>query len=226
LPEPSHRFDFSGNGTQAFDTHSRSVARLSGGAQLDGAGAVRLPGQPGAMVELPDGLLDSLESFTLLMWVEPRSEACWQRAIDFLHVSMPPPDAPNTMMESLRTLLYLTPHGCRGSTVSPTLGYKRGDDVVHVWASSSTPLGRLVQLGLSFSSETQTLRLIRDGVIAGEATTRVSMHAIRHARAWVGRSSFDDDPPFDGTVTELRIYPLALAAEPLQSIFERGPDRL
>jgi hypothetical protein len=176
------------------------------------------------MVELPDGLLDSVEAFTLLMWVEARSEGCWQRAIDFQHVGMAPRDAPNTMMEPLRTLLYLTPHGCRDSTVNPTLGYRRGDDVVHVSTSSSIPLGQRVQLGMSYNSETQTLRLIRDGVIAGEMTTHVSMHAIRHARAWVGRSSFDDDPPFDGSVTELRIYPVALAAEPLLAIFERGPD--
>jgi hypothetical protein len=224
LPRPSHRFDFSGSGTTTFDALTRVPAQLVGGAKLDGVGAVDLHGDQGAAVELPDGLLADVEEFTLLAWVQLRSDDCWQRIVDFLYVSMPPPNAPSGAGQPSRTLLYLTPYGCVGPAMSPTVGYRQGDESVHLSGHSTVALQKTVQLGFSYNSRTQTLRLIQDGTIAIELVTPVNLHAIHHARGLVGRSSFDDDPAFDGKVFELRVYPVALDAEDLRAVFQQGPE--
>ena len=43
---------------------------------------------------------------------------------------------------------------------------------------------------------------------------------------WLGRSQFNDDPYFAGTIHELRIFRVARTAEQIDESYQAGPDDL
>jgi len=218
LPEPIRRYSFSGGGSHVVpDAAGGSDALLRGNAMLDGAGAVSLPGQGEGFVELPSDLLSEATSFTVLVWLSVRSDACWQRALDLLH-SQPSNAGP------LTTSLFLTPYGCPDG--SPMLGYVAGNANYHLSAESAFAAGDgLVQLGASYSARSQTLRLIVNGVVHQEQSVPVDVRTLHRARGVLGRSDFGD-PQLDGAITELRVYERRLEPPELAEIYARGPDAL
>lgn len=217
LPRPIHRYSFSGSGDAAHDEHGGADAIVEGNAQLDGQGAVSFPGQGYGVVTLPDGFLNGLTSFTVLLWLETRSQACWQRAIDLLDVhqdsNQDPPE---------RSSLYLTPYGCPDAL--PTLGYVDSTSRYHLISQTEITQSELVQLGMSFSSRSRTLRLIVNGVVEREQSVPVDVRAVQRAQPWLGRSHVEQDPPLHGSISELRVYDSALEDSALRELYERGPD--
>jgi hypothetical protein len=223
LPQPIHRYAFTGEGSNVVDELGGDDAIVGGSALLDGAGAVTFAGVGDGVVELPDDLLDDVTSFTLLIWLQVDSERCGQRALD---VSSAQPLAPNGGINgSLRPMLsslYLTPYGCPDGL--PTLGYVDANAKYDLTSQTTVRPSELVQLGASYSSRSGTLRLIVDGVVQSEQTMLVDVTPLQHARAQLGRSQLDSDPPLHGAITELRIYASKLEDSELQALFERGPD--
>jgi hypothetical protein len=217
LPQPIRRYSFSGaDSTLVPDAAGGSDALLRGNVMLDGAGAVSLPGQGEGFVELPSDLLGESTSFTVLVWLSVRSDACWQRALDLMH-SQP------SNAGALSTSLFLTPYGCPDGL--PALGYIAGNARFHLYAESAIAGDELIQLGASFSARSQTLRLIVNGVVQEEQTVPVDVRTLHRARGVIGRSDFGD-PPLDGAITELRVYASRLEPEELAEVYARGPDSL
>ena len=217
LPRPIHRYSFSGTGTAAHDVHGGADAIVEGNAQLDGQGKVAFPGQGYGVVTLPDGFLNELTSFTVLVWMEARSQACWQRAIDLLDVHQSSNQAPPE-----RVTLYLTPYGCPDAL--PTLGYVDSTSKYHLTSQTEITQSELVQLGMSFSGRSRTLSLIVNGVVENEQSVPIDVRAVQRAQPWLGRSHVEQDPPLNGSITELRVYDSALDDSALLELFERGPD--
>jgi hypothetical protein len=217
LPEPIRRYSFSGGGTPVVpDAAGGSAALLRGNVVLDGAGAVSLPGQGEGFVELPSDLLNESTSFTVLVWLSVRSDACWQRALDLLHSQPSNADAQITS-------LFLTPYGCPDGL--PTLGYVGGNAKFHLHGESAITGDGLVQLGASYSAPSQTLRLIVNGAVHKEQSVPVDVRTLHRARGVLGRSDFGD-PQLDGAITELRVYASRLEPEELAAVYARGPDAL
>jgi hypothetical protein len=216
LPEPIRRYSFSGSGQVVPDAAGGSDALLRGNVVLDGAGAVSLPGQGEGFVELPSDLLNESASFTVLVWLSVRSDACWQRALDLLHTQ---PSNAGTLITSL----FLTPYGCPDGL--PTLGYVAGNAKFHLNGESAITGDGLVQLGASYSARSQTLRLIVNGVVHKEQSVPVDVRTLHRARSVLGRSDFGD-PQLDGAITELRVYASRLEPEELAEVYARGPDAL
>jgi len=219
LPAPIRRYSFSGAGSNAPDLAGGSDAIVRGNALLDGMGGVSFPGQGDGFVELPSNLLDDATSFTVLVWLSPRSDACWQRALDLLH------SQPSNAGTPVITSLFLSPYGCPDRL--PTLGYVAGEAKFHLYGESALLLqgDGLVQLGASYSARSQTLRLIVNGVVQNEQDVPVDVRTLQRARSVLGRSDFGD-PQLNGTITEVRVYASRLEPEELAEVYARGPDAL
>lgn len=213
VPEPIHRYSFSGAGSNAPNLAGGSDAIVHGHAVLDGMGAVSFAGHADGFVELPSNLLGDATSFTVLVWLSVRSDACWQRALDLLH-SEPSNES---------TSLYLTPYGCPDGF--PAVGYVAGNAKYHLHGEAPIQGDELTLLGASYSARSQTLRLIVNGVVQKEQSVPVDVRALQRARSVLGRSDFGD-PPLDGTITELRVYASRLEPEELAAVYARGPDAL
>jgi hypothetical protein len=65
--------------------------------------------------------------------------------------------------------------------------------------------------------------LYRDGVMEG-STVVEGLALIEDVNNWLGRSQYDDDPPFAGVYHEFRIYRAALTAPQIAASHEAGPD--
>jgi hypothetical protein len=216
LAQPIRRYSFSGADANVVDLAGGDDAIVHGNAALDGTGAVSFPGQGDGFVELPDDLLEGVTSFTVLVWLSVRSDDCWQRALD---VSYAQPGSAGV----LQTSLFLTPYGCPDGL--PTLGYMAAGATLHLFGEDAIARPGLVQLGASFSSRSQTLRLIVNGAVQKEQSIPVDVRTLQRAVGTLGRSG-SSEPQLNGTITELRVYATRLEPEELQEIYARGPDAL
>lgn len=216
LPSPVHRFSFSGAGTTSPDLMGGAEAILRGDAALDGQGAVSFPAQGDGFVELPAGLLADSSSFTVLVWLSMQTEACGQRALELS-------DAPATGAGPLRTSLLLTPYDCPGGL--PALGVSAGTVPLRLSGGAPIEPSTLVQLGLSFSARSQTLRLIVDGMVQDEQSLPLDARAVQGAMGTLGGANLGA-PQLHGTITELRVYASRLTPQELLEVHTRGPDAL
>jgi hypothetical protein len=164
-------------------------------------------------VELPRDLLDDANSFTVLLWLSLSSDACGQRALELTH-SQP---------GSGSTSLFLTPYGCPDEL--PALGYSEGNAQYLLRGEPRIEGDELVQLGLSFSARSQTLRLIVNGVVQKEQSVSVDVGALQKARGTLGRADAGH-PQLSGAISELRVYDSRLDPQTLAVVYARGPDEL
>lgn len=213
VPEPTRRFSFGGSGSSAPDLIGGGDATVHGNAVLDGSGTVSFPGLGDGYVELPSELLDDAASFTVLLWLSLSSDACGQRALELTH-SQP---------GSGSTSLSLSPYSCPDEL--PTLGYSAGNAQYVLRGETRLKGAGLVQLGLSFSARSQTLRLIVDGVVHNEQSVPVDVRTLQKARGTLGRADAGH-PQLSGTITELRVYDSRLDPQTLAEVYARGPDEL
>ena len=67
------------------------------------------------------------------------------------------------------------------------------------------------------------LRLYIDGSPAGMATAPVGLGGITKSHNWLGRSQYAQDPEFEGSIDEFRIYPTARSAMQVSASESAGP---
>jgi hypothetical protein len=216
LPPPIHRYSFSGGGINVPDLAGGTDAIVRGKAQLDGLGAVSFPGQSDSFVELPNGLLDDVTSFTVLVWLSARSDPCGQRALNLFYTQ-------ESNTGTLLTSLFLAPHGCPSGL--PSVGYLTPGASYNLFGETAIANSELMLLGASYSARSQTLRLIVNGVVQEEQSVPVDVRMLQRARGTLGRSQLEH-PQLQGTISELRIYASRLEPNELQEIYARGPDAL
>jgi hypothetical protein len=75
-----------------------------------------------------------------------------------------------------------------------------------------------------FDGSIPEIRLYVDGVLASSKVTVMDLALVARLNAFVGASSYPNDPKFNGFVDELRIYDLALTDQQVATSFARGPD--
>lgn len=220
VPKPVHRYDFSGSGARVMDAVGDAHGLLLGGAELAG-GAVELDGIDDC-VRLPPGLVSTQSSVTLLAWLRWDGGECWQRLFDF-GTRMTTGRA-DRVEERVPSSLFLTLSRCPSNT--PAVGYVDDEGSEHTAAADPLPGRGMMQLGVTFDGPSQRLRLIVEGVVVAEQTSRLQLAELDDLVAWLGRSQHSHDPLLSGQLTEFRIYDQALEPEVIAATFARGPDAL
>jgi hypothetical protein len=77
-------------------------------------------------------------------------------------------------------------------------------------------------------SSKKTIHLFVDGKEqgSGEPLGDASLEKIKGSAHWLGRSMFENDIGFSGTIDELRVYDTALKADEIAAQFKAGPGSL
>lgn len=222
LPGLVHRYSFDGMGPTLVDSIGTQDGRFAGG-MLAGSGALDLQGRPGQYGSLPAGLLSSLRSASIEVWVTLRSREPAMRIFDFGSRSAGPPSQGTTFW-ALSPFSFL--NGSPITVVNFTPGVDGSADQ-YALADTPLPTGTQRHIVCVFDADARSLQLYIDGTLAGSDTGITgSLADIDDTQLWIGRALDDSYPALNAEVQELRIYDRALDAPAIRASNAAGPDAL
>jgi hypothetical protein len=182
-------------------------------------GALKLDGRDDH-VELPIGdLIGSLKKSTFMIWADfSNSGGAWQRIFDFGG------DDPNVHMFLTPRKFFIDP--MRFGITKSGNGYQIASDADCTDAGIVLPSG-WHNVAVTIDPDLGTTTLYLDGAQAGSsATVLVPADLGKTTHNWLGRSGYEDDAYFLGSLDDFRIYDFALsvneilramAGDPLQA---------
>lgn len=215
-----HRYSFNGEGTQVPDSIGSADATVIG-TELTGSGSLVLAGgDTEQYVDLPNGIVSSLQSATFEAWLTWGGGNSWQRIFDF-GVSEEGEDVQGIG----QSYLFLTPlHG--GDPGSLRLAYTSNGNTneVIVDANESLPMDTPSHVAAVVDSDNSQVSLYLDGAFQASNELSEPLSAINDVNNWLGRSQFVADDELSGTLDEFRIYGAALSSEDIRISYAAGPD--
>ncbi len=199
------------------------VARSAGDLVIDGLGD--------GYLDLPNGLISSLDAVTIELWVDwqgAASAGLWQHLFDFgdgsageiFDVEAPDAGAPYTGEDSAS--IMLTPR--EGSDRSwVRMQDPSGATVLSLYAEP-LPIGRAVHIAFTYDPEAGQAAYYIDGGERSRGSSTMPLSSIDDVNNWIGRSAWSHDERFDGAVDEVRVYDRALSEIEVLGSFQTGPD--
>jgi hypothetical protein len=182
---------------------------LNGSATLDGTHLV-LDGNNG-YAQLPPGIIGGYSAVSIEAWVSFGANAKWARLWDF---------GDQNSGGAGNSSLYFTPHN-GGDGLQMTMfkpGF--GSDV-----TLGTNLDNLSEMQIAGIYTGSYMELYFNGVLVGRnPAVALQVTDVRDVNSFIGKSMFNADPFFTGSVDEFRIYQGALAASAVASNFAAGPN--
>jgi len=215
-----HRYSFDGQGTGIVDSQGTADGVAMGGATLTGLGSIVLDGADD-FVERPGGLGSASDMRSFEAWFKwnPTGAANWQRLMDFGDSS----GGVGTQGVGLTYLVISpqasTPQAMAGAikTINPGVSQK-------VFANSPTPMGAIVHVVLTFDSPGDSMAMYVDGALHNTSSITENLSELNDVNCWLGQSQFTQDPNFEGSIDEFRVYGHALSAPEVAASFAAGPD--
>ncbi|HLP77618.1 MAG TPA: lamin tail domain-containing protein, partial [Candidatus Paceibacterota bacterium] len=192
---------------------------LQGGASFSG-NAVVLDGSSG-YVDLPNGIVSSLDSISVEIWLTNNNSGTWSRIFDFGNSS-----GGEDVSATGTQYFFLSPQSGSG-TLRGAITVGGGEQLVD-WSGTALPSGVLKHVVWTYDATSQTARLYVDGTLAGE-NAAVSLKPSDMGNTlnnWIGRSQWSGDAYLKAGITEFRIYDGALTATEVSDDFNFGPDVL
>lgn len=230
-----HRYTFNGVGTTVTDTVNGWDANLVNGATMSGGSVSLGGGTTDEFVNLRNKILSKLTSVSLEAWVTwaGPSGGAWQRVFDF--------GDDDSMVEGNqgagRTYLFMTPALPDGDPDGPVARVAfQGPAVqsvqreVRLTATRALDQGRQVHVVFTFDDVLKRLVLYIDGEVDVERTLdpsadpTMSLSDINDINCWLGRSQYQADADFGGSIDEFRIYSSALTALQVRTSNIAGPN--
>ena len=206
------------NGTLLDATGTTLVAdlarsQLNGRLNLNGAGP---------FVELPGGLISSLTSATFEVWTSWRGGAAWARIFDF----------GDSVGGAGVSYLFLTPANSINGNLRVAYSVA-GPAEAETLVDAAGPLAvagaadrQLQHLAVVIDDAAGLMRLYGNGLQLGQVAFAGDLAAINDINNWLGRSNYELDPPYFGSLIEFRIYDQALTAAQITTSFQAGPGAL
>lgn len=203
------RYSFTENLSDSVGTHDgqlQGTARIADNQLvLDGEG----------WAELPGGLVTELSSATIEFWTTDQQSATWARIYDF----------GNTHDGLGANCWYFTPNcpaGARTTFSNTDPGYKYEETI----DTAALQENVLTHVAVVYDGSAKTARLYINGKRIGETAMTVKLSDIGTEHLYLGKSSYDSDPLFKGSITEFRIYDAPLSEKQIQLNSKQGPDAL
>lgn len=210
------RYDFEGQGIVVADRAGEANAMIRGGAALDTHGGLSLDGVDD-YVDMPNGVLSSRRSVTIIAWLRWSGGPCWQRIFDFGST-----DTGEGQVGHATTSLFLTPASCPNQVLTSMT--ERDADQQAVTASRALPTDRTIQVALVQDGDTAESSIFLEGVREATAPNVHVMSDLHDVNNWLGRSQWIQDGYLAGRYEELRIYDGALTDAEIAMLADRGAD--
>jgi hypothetical protein len=213
-----HRYDFDQKGTTANDLRGDAHALIVGTSAAQGK--VTFDGSADAYVDLPNGVISTLQDASFEIWLEWGGGAVWTRILDFgvsdkgegNQGSYPP------------NYLYLTPSdGKSGNALRAAFTSNGINNEVAVRASKPLAVGSPQHLVLVVDDSNDELRLYLNGSLSAMNGFTEHLSSLNDVNNWLGRSNYLD-PPLKGSIEEFRVYDVALDAALVQASHDFGPN--
>lgn len=216
-----HRFEFAGNGTTARD----SVGDADGtvvGTTLSGTGAVSCGTD--AYVDLPNDLLASLDDVTLEAWLRRGAgNGSWQRVFDFGTSNLG-----EGQVGIGTSYVFLTPRSASAQGNAVRLAFRPAgaaiEEEVLITGTAALPLDAASHVVAVFDDGSDAMTLYVDGQLVDTTAWTGSLAQVEMQNNWLGRSQFQADAAFDGSIDEFRVYDRALDASQVEYSFDSGPS--
>ena len=213
-----HRYDFRQSGTTASDQRGDAHALIVGASAAQGK--VTFDGSANAYVDLPNGMISTLQDASFEIWLEWGGGAVWTRILDF-GVSDKGEGNPGAYPP---TYLYLTPSdGNSGNAVRAAFTGNGINNEVAVRASKPLAVGSAQHLVLVVDDTSDELRLYINGSLSAQNGFTEHLSSLNDVNNWLGRSNCFD-APLKGSIEEFRIYDVALDAALVAASHEFGPN--
>lgn len=212
------RYDFAGSGTQVEDRVGDANAQVVGGARLDADGVLDLDGR-NDYVDLPNGVLSSLDAASIVVWFEWLGGTCWDRVFDFGSN-----DRGEGLQGRVQTSLFFTPKPCGEETRSLLMaefGSRQG-----TLTGTPVSLGRTTMVAVTYEGRTKQVRLYQNGLLQSQGYARFTLTQINDINSWLGRSQWIQDVFARIRYDEFRIYGGALSADEVEELARLGPNAL
>jgi hypothetical protein len=167
-----------------------------------------LPGVSGDYVALPSALLQTVTNVTIALWVNVRADQPWQRVFDF--------------GSSTTVYMFLTPHVGGGSSFARFAITTNGNATANeqrLDAPGVLPVGTWTHVAIVLGAGGGIFYVNGAPVGTNAALTLRPADLGATTNNWIGRSQFTPDPAFNGQIDDLRIYPSALTAGQITTIY-------
>lgn len=219
-----HRYSFTSDVT---DSVGSANGTIQGGAfVLDGK--AQFPGSSNEdYIELPPGLITNYTSVTFEFWTEVFDVGIWSEIFAFGNQTAAGEGA-NMVMFTPHT--GSTPPDFRMSYAQAAPGFN--DERV---VNGSGVLDNLGQIAVTcvYDPPNSAMSLYTNGTLVATLSPvpstgnrGFSLTNVINARSWLGRSLYNADAPFAGTIDEFRIYDEALGPLRVLASAQSGPDTL
>lgn len=226
-----HRYDFAGklgdtNVSDLIGGAHGSIFYLStpqprGGA-FTNAGQLFMPGSDRTFVELPDGILSSLNEVTIEAWVTGllMDSLFWVRVFDF-------GDSPNGSYFFLAPAVnidYKPPYPENFTRFAVTTNNFFMGEVPRLTGQPPALNHFEVHLAVTYSPAENSAKLYRDGVLVDTGPAPVPLGKIIDTKNYLGKSQWQNDDFFRGLFNEFRMYRTILDDSEIAASYAMGPD--
>ena len=233
--ELTHRYSF--NDGTANDSVGSAHGLLVNGASVSGGQLVFDPAvnngfnispATGQYVDLPNNIART-RALTLEAWTTYRGGPAWQRIADFGNIESGAellPSNKTTVGYFGKGFIMLTPSNGNGHPIAQISVNSWGGsgDTDFVGATQRLPQNVEQHIVFSHDPVARVDALYVNGVEWGRTTAEYDSSVMSYLNYWIGRSQFHQDPFYNGTINEFRIYDHGLTAAEVQASFARGPD--
>jgi len=166
-------------------------------------------------LEFPSSLLPAGKTVSLVVWFAAGEQGNFSRVLDIGAQDGGDGSA----------FIYFTP--------------RNGDDQARVAISRSDAAGKTAidvdrldngsphMIAIVIDGEKKTIQLFIDGKSEkpSENLGENTLDSVRPQHTWLGRSGFDNDAGFTGSIEEFRVYDNALTADEIAQMQKDGPDK-
>jgi hypothetical protein len=185
----------------------------------------------GQYVDLPNDIART-PAFTLEFWTTYRGGGAWQRVVDFGNNDAGKEVQPTDRATGYfgKGFIFFSPDNGQGTPIAQISVDSWGGptDTEALFGRTALPPG--VEQHIVFRhapDQSSTLgtgdRLYINGVEVGGANYH-DTSAMHYVNYWLGRSQFSQDPNYNGTINEFRIYDHGLTPEEVRADYASGPN--
>lgn len=187
-----------------------------------GQSSNQFPFTSGAYVDLPNGIISSIEGdATFEWWGTVSRNRTWAEIFSFGRSNGGEDRSDGAQNQDYVTLIP------EAGTGRLRLTHRDGDTQTESFVDWTSALATGVEyhVAVVWDSAADVQRLYVNGALVGTSTLVFDLAGIQDVNNWLGRSQWDD-PLFDGYHNEFRIYDRALASADITNSYVAGPDAI